>query len=327
MAIYRPLQVSFWDDPYILELNPGEKLFYIYLLTNDKTKQCGIYEIPITKMEMELKYSGERLFEMLNKFQNDRKIVYSIETREIAVINWLKYNPVKSFNTAVCVAKELKEVKNSDLVLVLFDVEEQKTFERKYKDKQGNEKIISVILPNPKDNDLHSPYIAPTIPPCSNKNKNKHKNKHKHNNNESLPISFEGVSEDNFTEAKEGCMSVFISAWKRSFPEKTFNEISFNIDITKYRRAEKLNSFSNGEIQKAIENFSTCVNNSEYRTVYKTAIKFLDSIDDYMESADPFNSQLDFEVAKEKRYQERFVKEQLSELNESDESIIEELGF
>lgn len=45
MAVYRQVHVSFWQDPWVLELTPEEKYFYLYLMTNSKTKQCGCYEI------------------------------------------------------------------------------------------------------------------------------------------------------------------------------------------------------------------------------------------------------------------------------------------
>ena len=118
---FRPIQTSYWGDPYILELNPDEKLMYIYLLTNEYTKQCGIYEIPLSRVELETGYSGEQIYVLIHKFQNDGKIRYSVETHEIAVINWNKYNYNPSPKTMALVAKELAEVKEPLLVLWLYD--------------------------------------------------------------------------------------------------------------------------------------------------------------------------------------------------------------
>ena len=44
MAVYRNVQVNFWQDEFILDLTP-ERYFYIYLLTGTKTKQCGLLHI------------------------------------------------------------------------------------------------------------------------------------------------------------------------------------------------------------------------------------------------------------------------------------------
>ena len=46
MSVYRQIYINYWQDAFILELKPEEKYFYIYLLTNSKTKQCGLYELP-----------------------------------------------------------------------------------------------------------------------------------------------------------------------------------------------------------------------------------------------------------------------------------------
>ncbi|MDX1806780.1 MAG: DNA replication protein DnaD, partial [Paenisporosarcina sp.] len=45
MSKYRSVQVSFWQDAFVLDLTPEEKYFYIYLMTNSKANQIGIYEL------------------------------------------------------------------------------------------------------------------------------------------------------------------------------------------------------------------------------------------------------------------------------------------
>ena len=181
MAIYRPIQTTFWDDPYILDLSLEEKAFYLYLLTNDKTKQCGIYEIPLRKIEMETNLSGERILELFHKFQNQGKIQYSLETREIAVINWLKYNPVNNVNIAKCVEKELREVKNIELVNLLYDVTQPLI---DHINKKGDHVLIenpfkTIYIPVEYEKQAPTkPLEAPYIPLASNKNNNKNNNKH-----------------------------------------------------------------------------------------------------------------------------------------------------
>ena len=56
---YVNFQKEFWSDDYILKLNPQQKLVYLYIITNEKTTQCGIYEIPIIKATTELGLSAE----------------------------------------------------------------------------------------------------------------------------------------------------------------------------------------------------------------------------------------------------------------------------
>ena len=45
MAIFRKVHTSFWSDTFISDLDKDKKLFYLYILTNERTTQCGIYEI------------------------------------------------------------------------------------------------------------------------------------------------------------------------------------------------------------------------------------------------------------------------------------------
>ncbi|MBX4258447.1 hypothetical protein [Clostridium estertheticum] len=47
MAKYRQIYTEFWSDTFVLELDSQEKLFYLYLLTNTKSTQCGIYELSL----------------------------------------------------------------------------------------------------------------------------------------------------------------------------------------------------------------------------------------------------------------------------------------
>ena len=46
MAKFRQIYINFWSNPYIQEeMTAEDKYFYLYLLTNEQTKQIGIYQI------------------------------------------------------------------------------------------------------------------------------------------------------------------------------------------------------------------------------------------------------------------------------------------
>ncbi|MBC2239793.1 DnaD domain-containing protein [Listeria booriae] len=111
MAIYRQVHVSFWQDPFVLDLTPEEKYFYIYLMTNSKTNQIGIYEIPKKIMEIELGYSIDRVSILLKKFISYKKILFSESKNELMLLNWCKYNWSSSPKVISLVNKELKNVK------------------------------------------------------------------------------------------------------------------------------------------------------------------------------------------------------------------------
>lgn len=120
MAVYRLIHVSFWQDAFVLDLTPEEKYFYIYLMTNSKTSQCGIYELPKRIIETETGYNRETVDKLLQRFIDYGKILYSNETKEIMLLNWLKHNSLNSPKVQSCVKKELENVKNKEFVRIFY---------------------------------------------------------------------------------------------------------------------------------------------------------------------------------------------------------------
>lgn len=47
MAKVRMVNTRFWNDYFISELDPIEKLLFIYFITNEHTNICGVYELPL----------------------------------------------------------------------------------------------------------------------------------------------------------------------------------------------------------------------------------------------------------------------------------------
>ncbi|MGG3518888.1 DnaD domain protein [Bacillus pseudomycoides] len=116
MAVYRNVQVNFWQDDFVLDLTPEERYFYIYLLTCSKTTQCGIYPLPKRLAEMETGYNRETVEKLLQRFVEYGKILYDAETKELCILNWLRYNPVTNTKMEKCVLRELKTVKSKEFV-------------------------------------------------------------------------------------------------------------------------------------------------------------------------------------------------------------------
>ncbi|MDZ5606135.1 DnaD domain protein [Bacillus pseudomycoides] len=116
MAVYRNVQVNFWQDDFVLDLTPEERYFYLYLLTCSKTTQCGIYPLPKRLAEMETGYNRETVEKLLQRFVDYGKILYDAEAKELYILNWLRYNPITSTNVEKCVLRELKAVKSEEFV-------------------------------------------------------------------------------------------------------------------------------------------------------------------------------------------------------------------
>lgn len=125
MAIFRKVHVNFWSDPYIENLTPERKYFYLYLITNDKTTQCGIYEISKRKMVVDTGYNAETIDKLICQFENDGKVRYSLKTGEIALKNWAKYNDAASPKVKACINKELQKIKDKSLFVYMGHAEPQ----------------------------------------------------------------------------------------------------------------------------------------------------------------------------------------------------------
>lgn len=140
MALKKIIDVSFWNDSKVIEIfSPEDKLFMLYILTNPHSKLLGIYKISKKVMSFELGYSIDTINVLLERFEKDYNIIkYSKETDEIAIKNYLKYGIVRGGKPIEdCLIKDLKDVKNKELIKYVFDNI------RKYKD--INETVIKVI--------------------------------------------------------------------------------------------------------------------------------------------------------------------------------------
>src|ERR1035437_1282804 len=141
MAIYRQVQTTFWQDDFVLNLTPEEKYFYLFLLTNSKTKQCGIYQLPLPIMIVETGYNQDSVDKLLKRFIDYGKILYNAKTHEIGIINWPKYNSMESPKVRACVLRELKEVKDKSMIDKIYPmdrVSQQEQEEEKEKTTTGD---------------------------------------------------------------------------------------------------------------------------------------------------------------------------------------------
>jgi hypothetical protein len=89
MAKQRYLNTRFWRDNYISELDPSEKLLFIYLLTNPDTNISGIYEIPLRIIALDTGIDKEMVIKIIKRFTADNKIVY--KSGWVAIKNFIKH--------------------------------------------------------------------------------------------------------------------------------------------------------------------------------------------------------------------------------------------
>jgi DnaD/phage-associated family protein len=116
---YRLVYTEYWKDPKVMEeMTPGDKLFYLYILTNPCTTSCGIYMITKKQMAFELGYSEETVNTLIERFEKHYKLIkYNAETRELAIRNWGRYNLHRGGKPVIdCLTAELSRVKDKSLI-------------------------------------------------------------------------------------------------------------------------------------------------------------------------------------------------------------------
>ena len=123
MGIKRIVDVSFWTDNKVDEFSPEDKFFMLYLLTNPFTTQLGIYEISIKQAAFQMGYSIDAFNVLLDRFETKyHMIVYSKETGEIAIKNFLRHSVMKGGKPVEdCIKRDMSKVKNRKLIDYVFD--------------------------------------------------------------------------------------------------------------------------------------------------------------------------------------------------------------
>lgn len=89
MSKQRLISTAFWKDTYIADLDPTEKLLFLYLLTNHQTNVAGIYELSLREMAFDTGIDKDMIVKILARFQKDGKLYY--KNNWIALYNWIKH--------------------------------------------------------------------------------------------------------------------------------------------------------------------------------------------------------------------------------------------
>ena len=113
MANFRQIHVSIWKDPWFLDLEPDEKLLFIYLFSNESTSLAGIYEIAFKVICFETNLSGEFVSKTLEKFEKADKVYY--RDGIVWVKNLRKYNSSKSDKVLIRVQNDINEIPDCEL--------------------------------------------------------------------------------------------------------------------------------------------------------------------------------------------------------------------
>ena len=144
MAIFRKIHTQFWSDPFVQTLSPEKKYFFLYLLTNEKTKQCGIYEISKRHISYDTGYTIDTVSILLEYFISENKIMFSVATNEIAIKNWNKYNGNPSPKVQKLVNQELEKIKDKKLIQYLYPTDTVSIHNQQEEEEKEQEKEVEI---------------------------------------------------------------------------------------------------------------------------------------------------------------------------------------
>lgn len=117
---FRKIYTEFWEDGWMEKQSPETRYFMLFLMTNPFTTQLGIYEISLRKMEFYTGYNREAVEAILTRLIEAEKIKYDLETEELMITNWGKYNLSGSGKPIIdCLKSELEKVKRLDWLPIL----------------------------------------------------------------------------------------------------------------------------------------------------------------------------------------------------------------
>ncbi len=124
MGVKRIVDTDFWLDEKVIDTYSVEdKYFLLYLITNPRTTQLGIYRLPKKLISFETGYTKEVVEVLLQRFETEyANIKYNQNLQEIAVLNSLKYSIVKGGKpVSDLLTKELSKVKDKELIKAVYE--------------------------------------------------------------------------------------------------------------------------------------------------------------------------------------------------------------
>ncbi len=98
----------FWQDSYIADLDPSEKLLFNYCLTSPFLSMSGIYEVPLKYIAIETGIDKDMVSKILARFEQDNKIVYY--DGWLCILKYPKYQSYNLPNVKKGLDSELKSI-------------------------------------------------------------------------------------------------------------------------------------------------------------------------------------------------------------------------
>lgn len=107
MSKLRSVNTHFWQDNYIIDLDPIEKLLFLYLLTNPQTNMLGIYELHIRRISFDTGIDKDMVLKIFDRFSRSNKAKY--KSGYVILQNFIKHQSYNG-NMETSAIKSWKEL-------------------------------------------------------------------------------------------------------------------------------------------------------------------------------------------------------------------------
>lgn len=89
MATYRTIRMSFWNNPFIEDMPPEQKLLYLYLFTSPNTNNLGVLSVTVRKIAFETGLDEDDVRDFLEDLAFDERIV--MDSGDIWVCGFIRH--------------------------------------------------------------------------------------------------------------------------------------------------------------------------------------------------------------------------------------------
>ena len=117
-AEFRQIHVAIWRDEWFLDLNPTEKLLFIYLFSNGSSNLAGIYKLSQRHVELETGLDPEEFTTFIRRFEDDGKVLY--RDGYIWIKNLRKYNESRSPSTKLAIDAIISRISDCEIKRVYW---------------------------------------------------------------------------------------------------------------------------------------------------------------------------------------------------------------
>lgn len=122
-VVRRVVDTKFWTNNDVIDMYTVEdKYFALYLMTNGRSSQIGIYSLPKKIMSFETGFTTEVIEVLLDRFSEKyKKISYCNETQEVTILQSLEYSILKGGKPVLdLLEREINSIKAGELILETY---------------------------------------------------------------------------------------------------------------------------------------------------------------------------------------------------------------